>query len=552
MKRTIVIISCAILALIAVLWAVFPLFGPSYIPTHDGEYHIIRFVEFHRMLDAGYWFPRWAPTLNSGYGIPIFLFHYPLPNYIGSALQVVGKNAVDAFKLSLAAGYLVSFGFSFLWLRKLFDSGRAGLFGALIGAFIPYWFVDMYVRGSVGEVWAIAFLFAALFFAEYGVLLPFTLAVAGLVLSHNILAMLFVPFLCVYIWIRNRACIQGIVWGLGLSAYFWIPALFERQYVVGLNTVDFRQHFVAVYELLIPSWGTEFSGNGFGGNKISFQIGVISIIILLLAVMMFIRSKDKKMKQLFGLMMLTVVAALFLMLPFTLRIWERIPPIQFMQYPWRLLSVCIPCIAFFGAYVAFYLKKPFWLIIIGVLAFGFSFRYMQPVLYAPRDTDYYLSRRNFTDGTSSMGNSFSTIWTGWKSERSPYLMEVLNGKMAGNMKTNSFLTKAFTITTDGVADVSLPILYFPGWEVLVDGTKIPIDYRTDGTIRFSVPGGTHTVLVRFTETFVRMIGDLVSCITLVWVAGWGILRVYEHRHRRVASVIRTQRPGRRNVRKTSH
>ena len=42
---------------------------------------------------------------------------------------------------------------------------------------------------------------------------------------------------------------------------------------------------------------------------------------------------------------------------------------------------------------------------------------MNSVTYEKRDDSHYLSRREFTDGTSSPGNSFSTIWTGWKKER---------------------------------------------------------------------------------------------------------------------------------------
>ena len=74
----------------AVLFAVLPLFLPGFIPTHDGEYHLIRFYEFEKMLRAGHWVPRWAPGLNSGYGIPLFNFFYPFPNYIGALFHSLG------------------------------------------------------------------------------------------------------------------------------------------------------------------------------------------------------------------------------------------------------------------------------------------------------------------------------------------------------------------------------------------------------------------------------------------------------------------------------
>ena len=53
-KQIIIAVSVCV---IGVLVAVLPLFGKKYIPTHDGEYHIIRIVEFLRMLGDGYLTP---------------------------------------------------------------------------------------------------------------------------------------------------------------------------------------------------------------------------------------------------------------------------------------------------------------------------------------------------------------------------------------------------------------------------------------------------------------------------------------------------------------
>src|SRR5689334_11593613 len=103
-KRLLIIF---ILFISGVLYAAAPLFGKAYIPTHDGEYHIIRIVEFSRMLGAGYLFPRWAPDLNSGYGVPIFEYNYPLPNYVGSFVRLFTKDAVYAFQASMGIGYLL-------------------------------------------------------------------------------------------------------------------------------------------------------------------------------------------------------------------------------------------------------------------------------------------------------------------------------------------------------------------------------------------------------------------------------------------------------------
>ena len=308
------IVGCMFIFVVGL--AVVPLFGKSYIPTHDGEYHIIRIVEFAKMIKEGYLFPRWAPDLNSGYGMPIFQYFYPLPNYIGTFISSFLHDAVRSFQMAQAAGYILAIVALFGWLFLLFGFIPA-IVGAGIGAYIPYWFVDIYVRGSIGEVWATAFLFCTLYVAEKQKY-PFVGICFGLlILSHNILAMIYTPVLIGYFLLRNRKNLWGMLSGIGLTAYFWLPAILEQKYVIGLNTVNFREHFVRLYELLIPSWGTEFSGIGITGNTISFQIGVIPIIVLFVSSFFLFREKNNKTKLLVGYFFAVFVIAISLMLPWS-------------------------------------------------------------------------------------------------------------------------------------------------------------------------------------------------------------------------------------------
>jgi hypothetical protein len=517
--------------LLSCIFAAWPLFSKSYIPTHDGEYHIIRFIEFFRMISSGYWFPRWAPTLNSGYGIPVFQFHYPFPNYIGAGLQSVGFDPVYAFKLAL--GYILAGVCSFLWLNTIFGV-RAGIVGSILSLYVPYWFVDIYVRGSVGEVWAIGFVYVSLMLLEYKKFTLFSLAIAGLILSHNILAMLFIPILMGYAYMRNKRYMYGIGIGILLSSYFWIPALFERGYVVGLNTVNFRDHFVQLYELLIPSWGTEMSGQIFSGNKMSFQLGIVSLFLMFISFFYIRKEKNSSIKKVYWYFFFISICSVFIMLSWSSKIWDIVPLLAFVQYPWRFLSLSIPVIAFIGAFVFSHIHMRVWSMVIIICSIGIVYSYTRPVTYAQRDGQYYMSRANFTDGTSSMGNSFSTIWTNWKKEKSDYVLEVTNGKVPGGLSDRSYLRKTFTLWSDWGSDVFVPILYFPGWKVYVDGRDTSIQYTIDGTIRFFVPQGKHSVVVIFDKTPIRKCADLISLIALVWLLGWGILGIYANRIRHVS------------------
>ncbi len=514
--RSIVLWICCLFLIVN---AVFSLTGSSYIPTHDGEYHIIRIVEFSKMLRAGYLFPRWAPDLNSGYGIPIFQYHYPLPNYIGSILRFVAHDAVYAFQWSLVFAYIaVVIGF-FYWL-SCFYSIPIAFFGSVIGSYTPYLFLDIYVRGVIGEVWAIALFGFILGNIERKRYLFASLCFALLILSHNISAMIFGIYVCCYALYRHRN-VYFLAIGALLASYFWIPAVFEQTYVVGLNTVNFRDHFVQLYEFLIPSWGTQFSATGAIGNKMSFQFGIIPLSISILVVIGSVREKNMRVASPLRFLVLTMFAFM-LLFPISTPIWNVLFPLQFVQYPWRFLSFAIPITAFGVSYII-YKRKSFMLsLLILVSVLGLTWKYVRPVLYQPRNESYYLSRSNFTDGTSSMGNSFSTVWSSWKETR-PISDITVNHGIITTRIVSRYLKKTFQVNMSQHGEVQVNTVYFPGWIAYVDGKQTEIEYKKDGIIHISVPEGVHEITIYFTETPLRLFADVLSIASLIGVLGWGIL-----------------------------
>ncbi len=530
-KKTAPILGLFIVFLCCVA-AVLPFFGKGFLPTHDGEFHFIRFMEFFRMLEAGYVFPRWAPTINSGYGLPVFEFLYPFANYVSALLHSIGVAFVESFKISSALGYLTAAVFCFLWLKKRFGVFPA-VIGTVVSAYVPYWFVELYVRGAIGEVWAIAFMFMALWSMEEKRPMLFAAAIAGIILSHNILTVIFGPFLLVYLlWRRNWKWVWYMLLGIGLASWFWLPAIFESKYMVGLNTVNYRDHFASIAELLIPSWGTAFSGVGVNTGKMSFQIGIGPIIwIMLTGILLVARKiKGRERTELFGLSGVLLLA-LFMTLPSSARLWETVPVIQYIQHPWRYLVYLIPVTAYIAAVVGAVIKKKWLIIVFALLSVVFSFGYTRGAVYEPRNDAYYASRPNFTDGTSSMGNSLSTIWTPWKETRSLTIAtDMENNPIIVDGSGEKYLDRRYTVTLDSDTVIRFHILYFPGWTASVDGVVTPIAYQREGTLDVRVPQGTHIVHLRYEETGIRLAADWISAVSLVIFAVLGILLYRKRAH----------------------
>jgi hypothetical protein len=513
------------MVLFCAFFAVLPFFGSGFIPTHDGEFHFIRFAEFFRMLQTGYLFPRWAPTINSGYGLPVFEFLYPFANYISSMFHVFGMEFVGGFKISSALGYLIAVLFCFLWLKK-----RFGLFPAAIGtiasAYVPYWFVELFVRGAIGEVWAIAFVFLALWTIEMKRPIWFALAIAGIILSHNILTIIFGPFFILYLHLRRDwKWIWFMLLGAGLAAWFWLPAIMESKYMVGLNTVNYKDHFASVAELLIPSWGTAFSGPGYIANKMSFQIGIGPILWLIAAGLLMLskRIKTNQKREVLGLFVL-IVLVLYMTLPQSTVIWELIPFMAYIQHPWRFLVYLIPVTAYIAAVVAGSIKTKWIAVIVAVVSVAVSFSYTRGAVYEPRNDAYYLTNPNFTDSASSMGNSLSTVWTSWKENRSLSIVtDTFNNPLSVVVQKERYLDRLYQVNLEAPLVVRLHILYFPGWTVFVDGKKAVIDYTANGTLDIAVPAGTHVIRAVMVETPVRYVSNWISVVSLVIAAGLGIL-----------------------------
>src|SRR3989344_693366 len=135
------------------------LIGEGMFLSHDGQDHVVRIANFYQSLSEGNLIPRWAANLNWGYGHPILMFLYPLPSYAASLFHFLGFSLVDSTKLVFALAFIASGVAMYLWLREFLGEIPA-MTGAILYNFAPYRFVDLYVRGAIGE--HVAFIFPPL------------------------------------------------------------------------------------------------------------------------------------------------------------------------------------------------------------------------------------------------------------------------------------------------------------------------------------------------------------------------------------------------------
>lgn len=513
--------------LLLIFFSILPLVSllPQGLPlTHDGQDHVARIANFYLSLSEGNLIPRWAGNLNWGYGHPILMFLYPLPSYVASFFHWFGFSFVDSTKWVFAAAFIASILAMYLWLSRAVDK-TAGFVGAVLYGFAPYRFVDLSVRGAIGE--HIAFVFPPLICwgllslaqKEKKTIAVFTVSLgsAGLLLAHNALSLMFIPLILFYIaylyffdakkqlkfLLLTAYC---LLLGILLSAFFWAPAFFEGKYTLRdiVTKGEFTDRFVP--------WMRFFTS---GGNEFSKEIGLLHWMGIVGSVIVLFKSKVRKLR--IGILVLLIIflTSLFLMTEASQLVWNNITILQKFQFPWRFLSVSVFASSVLGAIGIAHVKNKLMLVAYCLLLIVLSFPMWQPKNYLIKPESFFTS---VYAGTTDTGES-SPIWSVRFMERqaaAPY--QVIEGKGAIEPIDRKSTGHTFAVNAKTRTRIVDNTLYFPGWQVFVDGKPAEIEFQDPsyrGLMTFWVDEGTRMIDVRFGETKLRKAANFISIAGLL-------------------------------------
>lgn len=511
--------------------ALFDWLKPGLPVTHDGQDHVARVANFYQSLSEGNLVPRWAGNLNWGYGHPILMFLYPLPSYLASLFHFLGFSLVAGTKIVFGLSLILSGLFMYLWTERIWGK-KAGFVGGLLYTLAPYRLVDLYVRGAIGECWAFVWPPLICYFAlrlsrkpKWIYLAGGSFSLAALILSHNALSLMFIPLLLgyfVYLGLAsgNKKTRLGLylmllILGFGLSAFFWFPAFFEGKYTLRdvVTTQDYASRFRPFRDFIYSPWD-------YGGTAdLSVQIGPLHWLAFFsgfFSLYRFYRKKERQWILPAGLMTAFVVF-LLLMLKISMPVWRWVPLLQKFQFPWRFLSPLVFITSILGAvFISFWSEnKKTWLA--GAVL----------ILLVLTGRNYWHSKDNLNlndsffagaySGTTDTGES-SPVWSvRFMLENPESAMGVIEG--AAEIQEVSRRVNRHLYRVTAVRDSRLVenTLYFPGWEILVDGQPAPIQFQDPayrGLMTFNLSEGNHQVEVKFKETRLRLLADLISLASL--------------------------------------
>lgn len=487
-----ILLYCLLIGICCVLF-LWPLWRPGFIVTDDGDWMIIRLSAFYQSLREGQFPVRLLGRLNYSYGYPVSNFLYPGFLYIGSFIHALGIPFVETIKIIIGGSVIVTSLSLFLWCLR-FASPLASFVGVLSFLLSPYLAFDIYRRGSVGEILAIAAIALCLYALESSKKHLFTIALSLLVISHNSVAFISLPVLLFYSLIRGkRHVFISIALALGITTFFWFPALYEKKFVR--------------FDSIIISDPKKY----FSVNAEWFLLSVSQIIAFFL-----ILFKRKKETSSTIFLLVSFACLTILTLPLSSPLWEIHSFAKLFQFPYRFLSVLL----LFGSLLVSLsldrfkreVKIALSVLLIAILVPSTISSY-QRIERTLKPEVFYTTN----EATTTVANEYLPHWvTEPPTERSPHEVEFFKGR--GTIIEESITTQKVVAQVIAVEESILQInsIYYPGWGAFINGVPAEISYDNPrGVIRFPIKEGTNHVIAEFRETVPRFVATAISGISVV-------------------------------------
>lgn len=532
--------------------------------THDGHLHVHRVAAIRHAWEGGTFFSRWLPDLAFGYGYPFFVYREPAPLYAVLGPHLLGLPMAAASNLFYALTILAAGWFMFLWVRDV-AGPRSGLVSAVAYMAAPYVLLDALVRGNAPESLALP-LFPLLLWAGrrwvlHGRFWSFLIGVGGLALlsfSHNISTLIFTPTLLVYLlavdwsarpgW-RTLALRLGLLFGLGLGLAFFYTggAILEMdQVTLNLSTTtrnnDFRFNFASWAEILAPVAPED---PALLNPPLPIRAGWAILLLAALGALapLWKRPLRSELRLHVVLMIAGTAVFFFMALPISRGLWENLPLIDFVQFPWRFVGRAALPLAFLAGMpfansgAALFAGRRWAAQAMLVTAVALLLLEALPALYPryceetpfPTIVDVHdYERETGLVGVDPEGSYFprtveerpadSPLTEDYRQGQAPQRFD-LAALPAGAQAEVQLRPLGATVRVQ--ADQPFTARYlsfaFPGWQAFVDGEAVAIaPSDPEGLITFAVPAGEHLLEVRWGSTPLR--GGLVA-LSLLALAG---------------------------------
>jgi hypothetical protein len=583
-----------ILIPLAALIAILPLIMQGCSCGHDFDFHILNWLEAASQFTHGNLHPHWAYTPAWNAGEPRFVFYPPLSWTIGAILGLIFPWTWTPILYTWLA--LTASGLALHRLARDFTTPTAALLAATLYTVNPYMLFTAYERTAYAELLAAAWIplllhailrrqitipriaipIALLWLtnAPAAVMSCYALALLTLIrviTTHQAATNPGAPYLDSERWASRVSAtvpthsgtidsqtplkqavttLTGTILGLGLAAFYLIPAAYERRYVQiamailpGLRTQDnFLFHHTG--EIL--------------HDQVLHTASLIAIILITLTGALIAVAYRKHISQatnlgapssprtlrlrwasrtsaitqslrrpvhrriLLTLTILTIAITL-LLTPITTFIWSHAPELAFLQFPWRLLAILAAVLSLVTALALSPLKlKPIptaaiALVIAAALTYPAYIVFHQScddedtvqareaLFHSNQGTDPTDEYTPTTADNDSLAHTNPAFWL------SP------NPDAKAPATTNPAPAPThLTLNSPIPQTLILNLRDYPTWRITLNQTLLTSrEQRDDGLIAIAIPAGQNQIDITHAQPLDQTIGYILTLISLL-------------------------------------
>lgn len=498
-----------IILVLASIFIVFPLFNRELSVVNEYRIHIIRIESILEVLKDGVFPPLISPKFMNGFGYALNVFYGPLTTYLPMIFSVSGRIA-EGLKYFTFVTVLCSAYSMYFFVKKVTKSEIASVISGILYIASPYKLTNIYSRNAVGEYTGLIFL-PILFNGLYELLegnknknYYILIGVLGLILSHTITTIYAFLYMGIYLLFKYKKIFKRTVIVL-LLKNISLAILISMFYIIPLLNYKYSSTYSIYVPEMMGTTGEHVSKNSlkfsdfFENETIlkdigedsypTFAIGILAFSGLLLSVLCYKKVDEKYKKEYIYFLILGIISAVFCtnLIP-----WKNMPGVlTVIQFAWRNLGFLVFFISFICGINIKILSENYtryiFLIFI-ILQLGIASLYTTKYIMKRdnQDLKYEENLKQTKLSVFSVNREYmpykAALRIDYITNRSPGL-EVLSGKISIKTEEKDKLNYLADIELIESAEIELPYLFYPNYEVKLNGTKLDIFESENGFVK---------------------------------------------------------------------
>ncbi|QZZ22094.1 hypothetical protein J5X98_06755 [Leptothermofonsia sichuanensis E412] len=344
---------CISSIIIAGLLLTFPVVFNGCLVAIDFPFHLSWSSYFTEQLFHGELYPRWLQNMNAGFGSPSFFFYPPIPYYFTALLSPLAhynSSACNALGLSCAFALVASGLTAYIWLREIVHRNAAAIASIFYMALPGHLAINLYFSFAFAAYWAFVWMPLILYFT-LKIIRGSKLNVIGLAISFALLISTHLPTFLVFFPVpvgyvlfvsdkQRKAALArlliSIAIAVGLSAIYWLPAMTTQESVSMKDMLGGRFYYANNFLFASSRY------DPYDFKKFWRYLELTTAITGVLAFFAWKASNryvDRNIKPESNYWLLIAIASIFMTLPLSQFVWDILPPLQKIQFPYRFNAV---------------------------------------------------------------------------------------------------------------------------------------------------------------------------------------------------------------------